>query len=134
MKIDKIGNIYGFTGGSFAGMVYGVNGCAPALNTMGGGDENHSFSNSNQHKTVRHGICREKQKSKNMIISEQRGRLVGFQYDEGGFLFQVDAYPDSLNGVPQSFYFPFNQNRPKAFDLDEFRGKRVKITVEIEED
>lgn len=36
-KIDKIGNIYGFTGGSFAGMVYGVNGCAPALNTMGGG-------------------------------------------------------------------------------------------------
>ena len=36
-KIDKIGNIYGFTGGSFAGMVYGVNACAPALNTMGGG-------------------------------------------------------------------------------------------------
>lgn len=36
-KIDRIGNIYGFTGGSFAGMVYGVNGCAPALNTMGGG-------------------------------------------------------------------------------------------------
>ncbi len=37
MKIDKIGNIYGFTGGSFAGTVYGVNGCAPTLNTMGGG-------------------------------------------------------------------------------------------------
>lgn len=36
MKIERIGNIYGFTGGSFAGMVYGVNGCAPALNTMGG--------------------------------------------------------------------------------------------------
>ena len=36
-KIERIGNIYGFTGGSFAGMVYGVNGCAPALNTMGGG-------------------------------------------------------------------------------------------------
>ena len=61
--------------------------------------------------------------------------MVGFQYNrEDGFLFKVDAYPDSLNGVPQSFYFPFNQNRPKAFDLDEFRGKRVKITVEIEED
>ena len=54
MKIDKIGNIYGFTGGSFAGMVYGVNGCAPALNTMGGGDENHLFSNSNQHNTTQH--------------------------------------------------------------------------------
>ena len=36
-KIERIGNIYGFTGGSFAGMVYGVSGCAPALNTMGGG-------------------------------------------------------------------------------------------------
>ena len=48
-KIYKIGNIYGFTGGSFAGMVYGVNGCAPALNTMGGGDGNLSFSNPNQH-------------------------------------------------------------------------------------
>ena len=49
MKIEKIGNIYGFTGGSFAGMVYGVNGCAPALNTMGGGDGNLSFSNTNQY-------------------------------------------------------------------------------------
>lgn len=36
-EIDRIGNIYGFTGGSYAGMVYGVNGCGPALNTMGGG-------------------------------------------------------------------------------------------------
>lgn len=36
-EIDRIGNIYGFTGGSFTGMVYGVSGCAPALNTMGGG-------------------------------------------------------------------------------------------------
>jgi len=69
-----------------------------------------------------------------MIISEQTGRLVGFQYDENGFQFQVDAYSDNLNCGPQSFYFPFNQNRPKAFDLDEFRGKRVKITVEMEEE
>lgn len=73
--------------------------------------------------------------SKNMIISKQVGRIVGFQYNVyDGFLFQVDAYPDSLNGGSQSFYFPFNQNRPKAFDLDEFRGKRVKITVEMEEE
>lgn len=52
-KIERIGNIYGFTGGSFAGMVYGVNGCAPALNTMGGGDGNLSFSNPNQHDSRR---------------------------------------------------------------------------------
>ena len=65
-----------------------------------------------------------------MIISEQTGRLSGFRYDENGFQFQVDAYPE----VWQSFYFPFNKNRPKAFDSDEFRGKRVKITVEMEED
>lgn len=69
-----------------------------------------------------------------MIISEQIGRLVGFQYDENGFQFQVNAYPDNLNCGPQSFYFPFNKNRPKAVDYDEFRGKRVKITVEMEED
>ena len=36
-RIERIGNIYGFTGGSFAGMVYNIDGCAPALNTMGGG-------------------------------------------------------------------------------------------------
>ena len=71
-------------------------------------------------------------KSKNMIISKQVGRIVGFQYNvDDGFLLHVDAYPASLNGVSQSFAFPFNQNRPKAIDLDEFRGKRVKITVEM---
>lgn len=69
-----------------------------------------------------------------MIISEQKGRVVGFQYDENGFQFQVEAYPVVINGVWQSFYFPFNTNRPQAFNLDEFRGKRVKITVEIEEE
>ena len=69
-----------------------------------------------------------------MIISEQIGRLVGFQYDRDGFQFQAEAYPANLNGETQSFYFPFNRNRPKSFDLDEFRGKRVKITVEMEEE
>ncbi len=74
-------------------------------------------------------------KSKNMIISKQVGRIVGFQYNVyDGFLLQVDAYPDSLNGESQSFYFLFNQNRPKAIDLDEFRGKRVRIIVEMEEE
>ena len=66
-------------------------------------------------------------------ISEQTGRLVGFQCDRDGFQFQVDAY-GNMNGVPQSYYFPFNRNRPKLFDIDEFRVKKVKITVEMEED
>lgn len=68
-----------------------------------------------------------------MIISEQKGRVVGFQYNDDGFQFQVEAYPVDINGVWQSYFLPFNKNRPKAFDVDEFRGKRVKITVEIEE-
>lgn len=68
-----------------------------------------------------------------MIISEQTGMLVGFQYDENGFQFQIDAYSETLYGIPTSYYFPFNQNRPKSFNLDEFRGKRVKITVEMED-
>jgi len=36
-RIDRIGNLYGFTGGSFAGMIYGVGGIAPTINTSGGG-------------------------------------------------------------------------------------------------
>ena len=34
--VIKLGNIYGFTGGNFAGNVYSVKGIAPALNTMQG--------------------------------------------------------------------------------------------------
>lgn len=33
----RLFNIYGFTGGSFAGNVYDPTGIAPSLNTMGGG-------------------------------------------------------------------------------------------------
>lgn len=69
-----------------------------------------------------------------MIISEQTGRLVGFQYDENGFQVQVEAYSDALNGEPQSYFFPFNQNIPKQFNLDKFRYKRVKITIEMDEE
>lgn len=69
-----------------------------------------------------------------MIISEQKGRVVGFQYNDDGFQFQVEAYPVDINGVWQSYFLPFNKNRPKAFDIDEFRGKRVKITVEMVEE
>ena len=37
-KIDRIGNLFGFTGGSFAGMVYGIDGLCPTINCMGGGN------------------------------------------------------------------------------------------------
>ena len=38
MKINRLFNIYGFTGGSFAGNVYGTDGVSPTINTMGGGN------------------------------------------------------------------------------------------------
>ena len=37
--VIKLGNIYGFTGGNFAGIVYSAKGIAPALNTMQGGNK-----------------------------------------------------------------------------------------------
>ena len=37
-KMGKLFNIYGYTGGSFSGNVYGINGIAPTLNCMGGGN------------------------------------------------------------------------------------------------
>ena len=36
--VIKLGNIYGFTGGNFSGIVYSPKGLAPALNTMQGGN------------------------------------------------------------------------------------------------
>ena len=36
--VIKLGNIYGFTGGNFAGNVYSAKGIAPALNIMQGGN------------------------------------------------------------------------------------------------
>lgn len=70
-----------------------------------------------------------------MIVSEQTGRLVGFEFTNDHRLrFQIDAYPDDTNGVPVIYMVPFNRNRPETFNIDEFRGKRVKITVEMEEE
>ena len=37
-KTGKLFNIYGHTGGSYAGNVYGIDGIAPTLNCMGGGN------------------------------------------------------------------------------------------------
>lgn len=38
MEVTKIGNIYGFTGGSFAGAVYSSQGLSPSINSMEGGN------------------------------------------------------------------------------------------------
>ena len=38
ISVLRIGNLYGFTGGSFSGMVYGVIGLSPSINTAGGGN------------------------------------------------------------------------------------------------
>ena len=37
-RIDRVGNLFGFTGGSFAGMVYGTDGLCPTIDCMGGGN------------------------------------------------------------------------------------------------
>ena len=37
-RIVRLFNIYGFGGGSFAGNVYGIDGIAPTINCMGGGN------------------------------------------------------------------------------------------------
>lgn len=39
MNEIRIGNIYGFTGGNFAGNVYDANGICPCLRTFGGGNQ-----------------------------------------------------------------------------------------------
>lgn len=36
-KEIKLGNIYGFTGGNYAGNVYDKSGLSPCLSTFGGG-------------------------------------------------------------------------------------------------
>ena len=36
IRCNRLFNIYGFTGGSFAGNVYDPKGLSPAINTMGG--------------------------------------------------------------------------------------------------
>ena len=37
ITIRRIGNIYGFTGGSYAGSVFGTDGMAPTIKPFGGG-------------------------------------------------------------------------------------------------
>lgn len=37
MRLIRIGNLFGATGGSFAGNIYDVDGLCPTINTAGGG-------------------------------------------------------------------------------------------------
>lgn len=37
-RIERLCNIFGRTGGSFSGNVYGINGLAPTINCCGGGN------------------------------------------------------------------------------------------------
>lgn len=69
-----------------------------------------------------------------MKISEQEGRIVGFRFDSDGFQFEIDAVPVYGCDCPCSYFFPLSHNVPKPFDFDDFRFKRVKITVEMEEE
>jgi len=39
MEVKKLGNIYGFTGGNFAGSVWDKEGCSPTISTMQGGGQ-----------------------------------------------------------------------------------------------
>lgn len=36
-RLIRIGNLFGHTGGSFAGNIYGIEGLCPTINTAGGG-------------------------------------------------------------------------------------------------
>lgn len=44
-KIEKLGNINGYTGGSFSGMVYDAEGLAPTITTYGGGNREPMITN-----------------------------------------------------------------------------------------
>lgn len=44
MEVKKLGNIYGFTGGNFAGSVWDKEGIAPTISTMQGGVKNRRLS------------------------------------------------------------------------------------------
>ena len=37
-RIERLFNIYGFSGGNYAGNVYGIDGIAPTINCIGGGN------------------------------------------------------------------------------------------------
>lgn len=69
-----------------------------------------------------------------MIISETDGKIVSFGFNpQEGFLMQAEMYPPSAD-KPVDVRFPFNVNCPKEVNLEEYRHKRVKITVELIED
>ena len=69
-----------------------------------------------------------------MIISEVDGKIVSFGFNpQEGFLMQAETYPQSAEKIVD-VRFPFNVNRPEKVNLEDYRSKRVKITVELIED
>ena len=61
-----------------------------------------------------------------------RGRIAGLEYDsDNGLRLQCEVFPDTCYGETTTFLVPFNYGRPKPFDLETIRDKKVKITVEL---
>lgn len=69
-----------------------------------------------------------------MVISQVEGKIVSFEFNPlEGFLFRADTYPvPAETSVPTRF--PFNVNCTKEVNLENYRFKRIKITVELIED
>ena len=69
-----------------------------------------------------------------MVISEVDGKIFSFGFNpREGFLLQAETYPpDAEKAV--DIKFPFNVNRPKEVNLEDYRSKRIKVTVELIED
>jgi len=73
-----------------------------------------------------------------MIISEETGRISGFNFDSrsGMLTLQVEVLRGNVNCELEcvDMSFEYNRNRPYSFRLDKLSGKKVKITVELIED
>ena len=50
MEVKRLGNIYGFDGGNYAGNIYDINGLAPAIRTCQGGNQQPMIIDRNEHR------------------------------------------------------------------------------------
>lgn len=72
-----------------------------------------------------------------MVISEKKGWIKGFECSsEKGFVFVAEVFDLASNGccTETSYEFPYNVNTPNEIKIDEFKDRKVKITVELLED
>lgn len=68
-----------------------------------------------------------------MIISVTEGTIVGFESDFGHSGLDLKVRTTAIDCgevIPLVYGFPFNENRPKSFVLEDYSFKRVRITVE----